>query len=247
MAPRKLKSFLFNLEGLGSKAPFLGMGALVILCAALFAGCGKGAEGGKEASDTAKLEAAVKALSGPDESDKLGGLTTLSGMPEGAKPHAAKVVALLKDTSKEVRQATINLLVTMKHTDPEALKELSALATSDAEADVQTTALQALSDLGAYDDWVNVCKTFLAGDDANKRQAAAMSLSQSEKPAKGAQAELIAGIKDKDPVVRESCAMALGALGVDATAEAKTALQTAAGDKEKSVAAAAKEALGKLK
>ena len=157
-------------KNIPSAASFWPMGMVLLVCAALFAGCAAGAPN--------VLEEALANIESADEAFRVQGLNTLSGIPEKAKPHIAKIAGLLKDTSGEVRSAAIGLLLSLEHNSPEFLQELSAMASGDAEANVQTTALHALMEVGAHEDFLKACKEVVAGDDAAKKGEVIMFLGE---------------------------------------------------------------------
>ena len=121
-------------EKFPSAAPVWRVGMVLLVCVALFAGCTPG--------DPKSVEA-LENIQHPDEAFRLNGLSTLSKMGDKAKPHADKVAALLKDTSKGVRASAISFMVAMKDNSPEIVQELSAMATGDENADTRASALSA--------------------------------------------------------------------------------------------------------
>ena len=98
---------------------------VLLVCVALFVGCAPG--------DPKSVEA-LENIQHPDEAFRLNGLSTLSKMGDKAKPHADKVAALLKDTSPEVREMAVSLLIDWGHSSPEVVQELSAMAAGDENA-----------------------------------------------------------------------------------------------------------------
>ena len=246
----KVNLFKTQTPGLQSSSPSSFACLFLAVIALVFAGCGDNAgtsgEGGGPLTDEQRFEQAVEKLGNSDSETRAKGIEDISEFKDKAKDHIGTIVGLLDDSDAKVRQAAINTLVTLEHKDPAFIEKLKAIAAEDESADTQTTALDSLKSVGAHSEFVDACKTLLAGSDAGKREQAAMALSQSEKPVVGAQAELIKALEDDSPTVRYSCVVALGNLGGDASAEAKTALQKASKDKDDSVAEVAKEALGKL-
>ena len=97
------------------------VGMVLLVCVALFAGCG----GGDDPLDP-QLKEALGKLESTSDTVRLAGLTTLSGMGDKPKPHADKVAAVLKDTSPEVRSLAALLLGIWRHSTPEVVQELSA-------------------------------------------------------------------------------------------------------------------------
>ena len=193
MVSRNPKAVVSSPEKSPSAASYWSMGMALLLCAALFTGCAGGGD--------PKLAEALENIESPEESFRLDGLKTLSGMGEQAKPHIAKIVGLLKDTSGEVRSAAINLLLSLEHNSPEFVQELGAMASGDAEANVQTTALHALLEVGAHEEFLKACKEVIAGDDADKQGEAIMYLGEAAGGGvAGAKEELeaIAGGSDED-------------------------------------------------
>ncbi len=170
MVTQNPKAVSSSTEKVPSAAHFWRVGTVLLVCAALFAGCGGGGD--------PKLAKALENIQAPDEASRLKGIETLSSMGEKAKPHAAKIVALLKDTSAEVRRSAISALVGLKDNSPEVVQGLSAMVSGDAEANVQTTALHALLDIGANEQFMKGCKETIAGDDAAKKGEAIMYLGE---------------------------------------------------------------------
>jgi len=192
MASRNPKAVSSFTEKLPSTAPFWPMGMVLLVCAALFAGCGGG---------DPQLAEALGNIENPDGAFRLQGLKTFSAMGEKAKPHADKVAALLKDDSADVRIAAIGVLVGLKDNSPEFVQELSAMATGDEDANAQSNALHALMDIGAHEEFLKGCKEAIAGDDAEKRGLVVMYLGEAASGGvAGAKAELeaIAGGSDAD-------------------------------------------------
>jgi hypothetical protein len=158
---------------------------------ALFAGCGSG---------DPRLTEALENIENPDGAFRLQGLKTFSAMGEQAKPHADKVAALLKDTSAEVREMAVTLLIDWGHNTPEVVQELSAMAAGDEDAVARSSALVALSTLGAQEEFLKASKAILAGDDAYLKREAIYTIGQSSKEsvtAMKAELEAIAGGSDE--------------------------------------------------
>ena len=160
-------------EKFPSAAPVWRMGMVLIVCVALFAGCSGG-----DPLDP-QLEEALGKLESTSDTVRLAGLTTLSGMGDKPKPHADKVAAVLKDTSPEVRSLAALLLGIWRHSSPEVVQELSAMAAGDKNANARAGALQTLSKLGANDEFAKVVKGILAGDDANLKSETLMTMGES--------------------------------------------------------------------
>ena len=191
MVTRNPKAVSPSPEKFPSAAPVWRMGMLLLLCAALFAGCAAG---------DPKLAEALENIQNPDEAFRLNGLNTLSSMGEKAKPHANKVAALLKDTSPKVRTLAVTLLGIWKHSSPEVVQELSAMATGDEDANARESALRTLSMLGANDEFAKVVKGILAGDDADLKSKTLVMIVESGKEsvtAVKAELEAIAGGSDE--------------------------------------------------
>lgn len=169
MISRNPKAVTSSPEKSPTAASYWSMGMALLVSVVLFVGCGGG--------DPVLAEALAN-IENADEAFRLQGLNSLSGMQEKAKPHIAKIVGLLKDTSGEVRGAALNLLLTLEHNSPEFVQELSAMASGDAEANVQTTALHALLDVGAHEDFLKACKEAIAGEDAAKKGEVIMYLGE---------------------------------------------------------------------
>ena len=171
------------------------MGMVLIVCVALFAGCSGG-----DPLDP-QLEEALGKLESTSDTVRLAGLTTLSEMGNKPKPHADKVAAVLKDTSPEVRSLAALLLGIWRHSSPEVVQELSAMAAGDENAVARSTALVALSTLGAQEEFLKASKAILAGDDAYLKREALYAIGQSSKESVTAmkvELEAIAGGSDED-------------------------------------------------
>jgi len=187
--PKAVSSFT---EKLPSTAPFWRVGMVLLVCVALFAGCGGG---------DPRLTEALENIENPDGAFRLQGLKTFAAVGERAKPHADKVAALLKDTSPEVREFAVTLLTEWGHSSPEVVQELSAMAAGDENAVARSTALEALSKLGAQEEFLKASKAILAGDDAYLKREAIYAIGQSSKEsvtAMKAELEAIAGGSDED-------------------------------------------------
>ena len=168
---------------------------MLLVCAALIAGCGGG-------SGDPQLDKALEKLESTSDTERLAGLTTLAEMGDKPKPYADKVAAVLKDTSPEVRSLAALLLGNWEHSPPEVVQELSAMATGDEDADARSCALQTLSKLGANDEFAKVVKGILAGDDADLKSETLMTIGESTSKesvtAVKAELEAVAGGSDKD-------------------------------------------------
>lgn len=202
MVVQNQKAVFSSPEKLPSTAPFWRVGMVLLMCVALFAGCGGG---------DPRLTEALENIENPDGAFRLQGLKMFSAMGEQAKPHADKVAVLLKDTSPDVRGMAISLLIDWGHSSPEIVQELTVMASDDAEASVRVSALEALSKLGAQDEFLKACKAILAGDDAYLKREAIYAIGQSSQEsvtAMKAELEAIAGGSDKDLATE-----AKGALG----------------------------------
>lgn len=182
-------------EKFPSAAPVWRVGMVLLVCVALFAGCG--------GTGDSQLDEALEKLESTSDTERLAGLTTLSEMGDKPKLHADKVAAVLKDTSPEVRSLAALLLGIWgwEHSSPETVKELSAMATGDKDAVVRASALQTLSQLGANDEFAKVVKGILAGDDADLKSETLMimgeSASKESVTAVKAELEAVAGGSDK--------------------------------------------------
>ncbi len=200
MVPKNQKAVPPSPEKFLSAAPVWRVGMVLLVCVALFAGCGGD---GKSSGSDPQLEEALGKLESTSDTERLDGLTTLSESKWGdkAKPHADKVAALLKDTSPEVRSLAVLLLGIWGHSSPEVVQELSAMATSDEDAEARAGALQTLSKLGANDEFAKVVKGILAGDDADLKRKTLMTMGESTSKesvtAVKAELEAIAGGSDK--------------------------------------------------
>ena len=182
-------------EKFPSAAPVWRVGMVLLVCVALFAGCG--------GTGDSQLDEALEKLESTSDTERLAGLTTLSEMGDKPKLHADKVAAVLKDTSPEVRSLAALLLGIWgwEHSSPETVKELSAMATGDKDAVVRASALQTLSQLGANDEFAKVVKGILAGDDADLKSKTLMTIGESTSKesvtAVKAELEAVAGGSDK--------------------------------------------------
>jgi HEAT repeat protein len=152
---------------------------------------------------------------------------------------------MLKDAEAEVRKAALDLIAVMKHKDAAAVTALGGLVKNDADLDVKKQALATLHSIGAADEHVKLAKEALAGSDEEMQEYAAFQLSEAGAAAEPALAELEAALESESYYTRMYAAMALGNLGSKA-ASAKAKLEALTSDKEVDVAAAAKEALGKI-
>ena len=192
------KAVLPSPEKSPSAAPVWRVGMVLLVCVALFAGCGGSGSGDP------LLDEALEKLESTSDTERLAGLTTLSEMGDKPKLHADKVAAVLKDTSPEVRSLAALLLGIWgwEHSSPETVKELSAMATGDKDAVVRASALQTLSQLGANDEFAKVVKGILAGDDADLKSETLMTIGESTSKesvtAVKSELEAIAGGSDKD-------------------------------------------------
>jgi hypothetical protein len=177
-----------------SAAPVWYVSMVLLVCVALFAGCGGG-------SGDPQLDEALEKLGSTSDTERLAGITTLSEMGDKPKPYADKVATVLKDTSPEVRSLAALLLGNWEHSTPEVLQELSAMAAGDEDADARSTALITLSTLGANDEFAKVVKGILAGNDAALKSETLMiigeSTSKESVTAVKAELEAVAGGSDK--------------------------------------------------
>jgi HEAT repeat protein len=177
-----------------SAAPVWYVSMVLLVCVALFAGCGGG-------SGDPQLDEALEKLGSTSDTERLAGITTLSEMGDKPKPYADKVATVLKDTSPEVRSLAALLLGNWEHSSPEVLQELSAMAAGDKDADARSAALQTLSTLGANDEFAKVVKGILAGNDAALKSETLMiigeSTSKESVTAVKAELEAVAGGSDK--------------------------------------------------
>ena len=183
-------------EKFPSAAPVWRVGMVLLVCVALFAGCGGG-------TGDPQLDEALEKLESTSDTERLAGLTTLSEMGDKPKLHADKVAVVLKDTSPEVRSLAALLLGIWgwEHSSPETVKKLSAMASGDKDANARASALQTLSQLGANDEFAKVVKGILAGDDADLKSETLMTIGESTSKesvtAVKAELEAIAGGSDK--------------------------------------------------
>ena len=184
-------------EKFPSAAPVWRVGMVLLVCVALFAGCSSG-------TGDSQLDEALEKLESTSDTERLAGLTTLSEMGDKPKLHADKVAAVLKDTSPKVRSLAAFLLGSWgwEHSSPETVKKLGAMASGDKDADARSTALLALSKVGANDEFAKVVKGILAGGDADLKSETLMimgeSASKESVTAVKAELEAVAGGSDKD-------------------------------------------------
>jgi|TARA_B100001971_G_C18251810_1_gene578862 HEAT repeat protein len=211
---------------------------LAFFSALLLSGCG-----GKTDSRLAEEMKGLESSSAEKRTDALLHLADMGGLAKKAAPRA---IELLKDGDAGVRNAAIQLIIRTKHNTKESLAGISALATGDKDEEVQGNALNALLGFEAHEEHAKACVKLLGGED-RMREIGSLGLAGAKSPAVVAQKELVAGLKDKLPYVRMNCAKALGNLGSAASADTKAQLKAAEADKEKQVADAVTEALGKLK
>jgi len=183
-------------EKFPSAAPVWRVGMVLLVCVALFAGCG--------GTGDSQLDEALEKLESSSGTERLAGLTTLSEMGDKPKLHADKVAAVLKDTSPKVRTLAAFLLGNWgwEHSSPETVKKLGAMASGDKDADARSSALIALSKVGANDEFAKVVKGILAGGDADLKSETLMimgeSTSKESMTAVKAELEAVAGGSDKD-------------------------------------------------
>lgn len=184
-------------EKFPSAAPVWRVGMVLLVCVALFAGCSSG-------TGDPQLDEALEKLESTSDTERLAGLTTLSEMGDKPKLHADKVAAVLKDTSPKVRSLAAFLLGNWgwEHSSPETVKKLGAMASGDKDAEARSSALLALSKVGANDEFAKVVKGILAGGDADLKSETLMiigeSASKESVTAVKAELEAIAGGSDKD-------------------------------------------------
>jgi HEAT repeat protein len=182
-------------EKFPSAAPVWRVGMVLLVCVALFAGCG--------GTGDSQLDEALEKLESSSGTERLAGLTTLSEMGDKPKLHADKVAAVLKDTSPKVRTLAAFLLGNWgwEHSSPETVKKLGAMASGDKDADARSSALIALSKVGANDEFAKVVKGILAGGDADLKSETLMimgeSTSKESMTAVKAELEAVAGGSDK--------------------------------------------------
>ncbi len=181
-------------EKFPSATPVWRVGMVLLVCVALFAGCGGG-------TGDPQLDEALGKLESTSDLERMAGLGALSEMGDKPKPHADKVAALLKDTSPKVRSLAALLLGIWRHSSPEVVQELSTMAAGDEDAAARAGALQTLSKLGANDEFAKVVKGILAGDDADLKSETLMTIGESTSKESvttvKAELEAIAGGSDK--------------------------------------------------
>ena len=196
MVTRNSKAVSPSPEKFPSAAPVWRVGMVLLVCVALFAGCGGSGSGDPQ------LDEALEKLESTSDTERLAGITTLAEMGDKPKPYADKVAAVLKDTSPEVRSLAALLLGNWEHSPPEVVQELSAMATGDEDADARSCALITLSKLEANDEFAKVVKGILAGDDADLKSETLMTIGESASKESvttvKAELEAIAGGSDKD-------------------------------------------------
>tara|TARA_A100001037_G_scaffold3357_1_gene3224 strand:+ start:966 stop:1676 length:711 start_codon:yes stop_codon:yes gene_type:complete len=213
--------------------------ATALLLSACGAGSGASGGGGGEADISGDLEL----LNSENAEDRENGLLHLIDH-EGGAQGGTKAVELLKDENMRVASAAIKFVV--KHKTDGATDALGSLATDAADDGVKIEALQALNDLGATDKYVEISVGMLKSSDAAQQSMGANNLGRVEGGAPAAQEALIAALGSGNAEVKSQCAYALGILGSKASAEAKTALETASKDSDKNVAQSAKDALAAI-
>jgi len=220
-----------------------------LISSLLMLGCGKGSSdgGNKAAAGKAKSASALDALKSASTTEEkvsaLGKLKDVSG--SASKEVGAQAVEMLKDGEAEVRTAALDLIGMIKYNDPTAVTALTGLFKDDEDEEVKKRALVTLKDIGAADDHVKLAMEALAGGDEDMQDYAIFQLSEAGEAAEPALAQLEAALDSKNYYTRMYAAMALGNLGSKA-ASAKAKLEALTTDKETDVAAAAKEALGKI-
>jgi HEAT repeat protein len=198
MVTQNPKAVLPSPEKFPSAAPVWRVGMVLLVCVALFAGCGGSGSGDPQ------LDEALEKLESTSDTERLAGLTALSEMGHKPKLHADKVAAVLKDTSPKVRSLAAFLLGNWgwEHSSPETVKKLGAMASGDKDADARSSALLTLSRVGANDEFAKVVKGILAGDDADLKSETLMimgeSASKESVTAVKAELEAVAGGSDKD-------------------------------------------------
>jgi HEAT repeat protein len=214
----------------------------MLITSLLMLGCSKGGSGSED-----KAARALDALnSASTTAEKIGAIGQLKDVSSGAgEKVGAKAVEMLQDGEAEVRKAALDLIAVMKHKDAAAVTALGGLVKNDADLDVKKQALATLHSIGAADEHVKLAKEALAGSDEEMQEYAAFQLSEAGAAAEPALAELEAALESESYYTRMYAAMALGNLGSKA-ASAKAKLEALTSDKEVDVAAAAKEALGKI-
>ena len=209
MVTRNSKAVSPSPEKFPSAAPVWRVGMVLLVCVALFAGCGGSGSG----SGDPQLEEALEKLESTSDTERLAGLTTLSEMGDKPKLHADKVAAVLKDTSPEVRSLAAFLLGNWgwEHSSPETVKKLGAMASGDKDADARSSALLALSKVGANDEFAKAIKEILAGDDADLKSETLMIIgeSTSKESVTAVKAELIAIAGGSDKGLADAAKIAL--------------------------------------
>jgi len=213
---------------------------LALFCGALLLpGCGGGA-------GPSKLDRELKALESETASERETALLHLAGMGKEAESAAPKAVGLLKDDNAGVRSAAIQLLVKLENKTPDALAAVTSVANDDSDESVRGEAFNALVTLSP-EKFAELCLTYVKGDDEAKQEQGANGLQSVDSIGKDAEAALVARLQSaSSSAVRQQCTFALGMLGSKASAETKAALEAAAKDSDKDVAAGAKGALESL-
>jgi HEAT repeat protein len=205
MVTQNPKAVLPSPEKFTSAAPVWRVGMVLLVCVALFAGCGGSGSGDPQ------LDEALEKLESTSDTERLAGITTLAEMGDKPKPYADQVAAVLKDTSTDVRCLAALLLGNWRHSSPEVVQELSAMATGDKDVDARSAALQTLSRLGANDEFAKVVKGILAGDDADLKSETLMIIgeSTSKESVTAVKAELIAIAGGSDKGLADAAKIAL--------------------------------------
>ena len=205
MVTQNPKAVLLSPEKFPPAAPVWRVGMVLLVCVALFTGCG--------GSGDSQLDEALEKLESTSDTERLAGLTTLSEMGDKPIPHADKVAAVLKDTSPKVRTLAALLLGNWgwKISSPEVVQELGAMAAGDKDADARASALIALSKVGANDEFAKVVKGILAGGDADLKNETLMIMgeSASKDSVTAVEAELEAIARGSDKGLADAAKIAL--------------------------------------
>ena len=158
----------------------------------------------------------------------------------------AVLIELLHDTSRDVREYTVNAIQSL---GPQANAAASALLLTleDHDEVVRFKAAGALSSVGGpVEAALPILIEALTDDDRLKRKAAAFSLRTLGPVAKPATPALIRALKDVETRVRARCAAALGNIGPEVGDDAIQALIALGSDRDQRVREAAAQALADI-
>ena len=113
---------------------------LLLIINYLFMGCGD-----RDAVVVDPLESALVKIEDNSDAVRLEGINELSSLGDKAKPHAAKIALLLKDSSAEIRNIAVSLIGVWQYQDSGVLVDLKTLAVDD-DAGVEASDLSDAAD-----------------------------------------------------------------------------------------------------